>query len=339
MGSEVATALVGANGTFTFLNVAAGSYTIDAPMTFNELRIASGASGSGASTSFGTNRASLPSPSGSGGMSTSMQTTSLVPGVLLSSADLRGATGAPVSSFTGRASVTVGPADVAGVVVRLRSGAVVRGRLVFESDPSKPLSPTTRASVFLDLADGRPTGGQPRALVSPATNADFEFPRVIPGEYFIRVQTFQGGPYWVKSVQWRGQEYSTAPLDASGTTELTGVVVTMTSATPVVTGSVRRQDGSTTPSSLVILFPAQETQRVNTGLWPSRLASTSVSPDGTFKLDGLPAGDYFIAAIEGAQGQTWRDPGFLALAERQATRVTLTWGQTARQDLAVAVVR
>ena len=336
LGGEVATTLVAANGTFTFLTVPARSYVLDAPTSFSQFTIASGTTMTGGFV--GTRGTSLPQPpSQQGGWNSSSQATMSNPGVNLSTSNYRGGVvqGSVAPTYTGRTNVTVGGADVTGVVVRMRPGAVLRGRVTVDPDATKPAQGTTpRFFFFMDPASGQPGLGQPRAATSitPETAA-FEIPGLQPAEYFLRLQGFEG--WMIKSIQWRGQDYTTLPLDAASADDLSGVAVTVTNAIPVITGTVRDRDGTTPESGLVVLFPVQPALRTNTGLWSPRLTSTPMRSNGTFRVTGLPAGDYFIAAIDRPRMRTWRDPEFLAQVERTATRVTLAWGQTLTQNLTV----
>ena len=61
--------------------------------------------------------------------------------------------------------------------------------------------------------------------------------------------------------------------------------------------------------------------------------------NGSFQFTTLPAGDYYVAAIEPSRSAIWRDPEFLAGLERSAARVTLAWGQTATRDVTMVVSR
>ncbi len=338
LGAEVATALVAANGAFTFLYVPAGSYVLDAPVTFNEFSINSGASMSGGSVNMGSSRASLPTPPPRLGASSMGQGIADVPGVNFSTKDFRGVYGDKVPNYTARTQVTVGDSDVNGLAIRLRASATLRARLTVESDPAKPASQApARFSFFMDPAGGQPSLGQPRASAAVGHNQEFEIPGIQPAEYFLRVQGL--GAWLVKSIQWRGRDYTTTPIDAATTEDLSGVLVTITNAIPTLAGTVRAPDGSVPESGLVIVFPVQLALRVNTGLWSPRLASAALQSDGTYRLAAVPAGDYFVAAIDRSRMATWRDPEFLALVERQAVRVTLAWGQTLSRDLTMAGIR
>ena len=336
LGAETATALVGPDGAFTFLNVPVGSYVLDAPLTFNEFSISSGSTLGGGSV--GTRGdASLPTPPPRQGASRSTQETGAVPGVGLTMADFRGVFGQKVANYTGRSSIAVGGRDMTGVVLRLKPGLTMRGKLTVESDPAKPGAKAPFFSALMDPAGGQPSLGQPRNTSSMAPGADFEIPGIQAGEYYLRVQA--GGGWQVKSTLWRGRDYTLVPFDTAAADDLSGVEVTVTNALPILSGAVRASDGTTPESGLVVLFPADSALWQNTGLWSPRLVATTMLNNGTYRFAEAPAGEYLVAAIDRARLRTWRDPDFLRSIERQASRVSLGWGQTVTRDVTVLVAR
>jgi len=328
LGAETATALVAGNGTFTFLNVPAGRYILDAPLSFNEFTLSAGATLGGSSVSFGTNR-SLTNPPPSNSWSRSSSSVDGVPDVNLTTSDFRNG---EAPNYSGRASVTVGSGDVSGVSITLLPLGTVRGRFVFEPDPSKPgVKPPATPGSTLDPATGEPRFGVPRSKPVPGTTTnEFEITGVQPAEYWVRAST---GDWIVKSVSWQGRDHTLTPINTGSSEDLSGLVITLTNAVPVLTGGVRMPDGSTPDAALVVVFPAQATLRTNTGFTPTRLRSVQVLGNGSFSLNNLPAGDYFVAAIDRSHVRTWRDPDFLLALERQASRITLVWGQPASQNL------
>jgi hypothetical protein len=62
---------------------------------------------------------------------------------------------------------------------------------------------------------------------------------------------------------------------------------------------------------------------------------------GAFTMNGLPAGDYLLAAADDADMGDPRDPKFLDAIARAATKITIVEGDKKAQDLQTvkAVVR
>ncbi len=335
-GAEVATALAGANGTFTFMNVPNGTYILDVPSRVAELT-AAGTSG-GASLSWASSP-SIPPPPPRGGWGWSQTGIDMAPGVGLRTSDYRSGAGA---EYTARLPVTAGGGDISGLVVRLRPSAVVKGQIVLERDPARPDVPLpTRVFLTLDPASGSPAlSAQPSAanVALPA----FELPGILPGEYFVRLRSAfpspSGNVWLLKSATYRGRDVAVSPLPVSGD-DVTDMVVTVTNAVASLAGSVRATSGAAPDSALVVIFPADPSRRANQGLFPAQMKTTTVTPAGTYSFPALPAGDYFVAAIDRSRASTWHDPDYLTQLERSAVRVTLNWGQSRSTDLTVAGAR
>ena len=74
------------------------------------------------------------------------------------------------------------------------------------------------------------------------------------------------------------------------------------------------------------------------GLAPHRIRAASVVDQHGFTVSDLPAGEYHVVAVDLASMDAWHDPRFFTAAAPAATRVSLTWGATATQDLVLADV-
>ena len=331
-GSEAATALVGPDGSFLFLNVPSGTYTLDAPVRTSEFAFAS--STGSASLSFGPS-VSLPPPPPRGGWSSTSTGLGLVDGAVIRTSEFRGS--AP--NFTARMPLTVAGSDVTGLVVRLRSNAVMRGRIVVETDPNRPnVKPLDRPILQLDPASGQPFLGVPSAAAS--ATSEFEIPGVQPGEYFIRLrpgfaQTSLTSFWLVKSVSWRGRDFTSAPLPVTGE-DIADVTVTFTNAVASLRGSVRDSSGTTPDSAIVVIFPVNPAMRAGSGFFPPHLKTSAVSAEGSYDVPALPAGDYFVTAISRSRASTWHEPESLAQLERTAARINLAWGQSRVVDVTLA---
>jgi hypothetical protein len=118
---------------------------------------------------------------------------------------------------------------------------------------------------------------------------------------------------------------------AAAATDVSGAVLTLTDRPSELSGTFRAASGQAAPEFFVVVLPADR------ALWPSarRLKSTRPASDGRFAFSGLPAGDYFIAALTDLDPDAWRQSAFLEQAAGAAVRVTLSEGGRTNQDLSI----
>ena len=321
LGAEAATALVGPDGTFMFLNVPAGDYVIDARGTITEYEFSAGSA-----------RYSLPTPPGARSTSGSaMSLTSGTPGTGMTTM------GFGSDRFWARMPVSVGAQAISGLVVPLRQAVTLRGHFVFEGTAAQPAS--MPAFIRAEPAAGQASLGQLRNLISPRDqSSDFIIEGLLPGEYVLRFGAV--GPGWVvKSIVSDGRDHTYTPFDASRGRDFTDVAVTLTEKIARIEGTVAGASGGSPQGSVVIAFPVEREQWSNYGLTPLRIATGQVTNAGTFRITPLPAGEYFVIAVSDAQANGWHDPAFLQAAAALASRVELAWGQTINTNLKVSDVR
>lgn len=327
-GAEIATALVGGDGRFVFPNVPAGTYIIDAPRTFDEFTSQSSASGP-----------NLPGPAGIGGWGrTSMPVDAASPGTSFSSTNyLRSGS----ANYTGRTTITVGTRDENNVVVTLKRGGSMTGRVVVDgaaqsTAPGAAPVPQ-RFGFLLDPAGGNASLGFPRSDPQAAP-MEFSISGLLAGTYWLRLTG--GAPAWaIKSIQWGGRDYLHTPFDATASPDLSDVVVTVTNALPVLSGSVRTNDGAPIVGAIVLAFPTDSSRWTEYGLMPVEIRTATPAASGIFRMPTLPAGEYYVVAFDTARSRSWQEAGFFAQAQRSATRISLDWGKTATVDLSVVRIQ
>lgn len=318
LGSETATALTTADGSFMFLNVPAGSYTLDASRNVSEYTYTGRVS-----APVGTVLPVSPGRGARGGRGAANFTGPQ--GTMLST---RGA-GRGANGMFGRARIEAGARDMTDVVVTLQRGVTMRGTIVMDPPGAYP----TVGAPYAAPADGDPSLGLPGSTVSAGDPRRFVIDNLRPGPYFL---DFSGG--FIKSIVWNGKDYTYAPFDASAGRDFDDVVVTLTTQRPRLNGTVRDSRGAPATAT-VIYFPLEREQWRNTGLQPRRMRSVVASSSGTFSILNLPAGDYYVVATAPNRTDAWKDPAFLATVAPLATRVTIAWGETKSQDLVLQTVR
>jgi hypothetical protein len=156
-----------------------------------------------------------------------------------------------------------------------------------------------------------------------------------PGKYLLDASSVGQ----VKTVTWRGRDYTRMPFDASAGEDILDVVVTITSKSTSLVGTVRDGPASGMEPVAVIVFPAERDQWVDYGIQPQRLRSTHTTSLGGFRFSTLPAGDYYLVAVPSDYVDAWHDPAFLEKISRAATPVTLGWGDKKTQDLKLVMVK
>jgi hypothetical protein len=341
-GSEAATTFTGADGRFVFLNVPAGSYVIDTGL---RIELTFGGPNGGVAPL-------LPAPAGSDYRGQGATTLSGgPPGFGYQS---RGSA-VPDRIWT-RTPVSVGGSDLDGVVVVLNPTMSIAGRFVFEG--------ASHAAATTITAGGR-AGGTPTLVREPvalptrlpeiraypaAADGSLGMPRSDPFDTSqtdgfliegLRSGTYvfhqDGGTarYIIKSIDVGGRDVAYVPFEISRS--LTGVVVTMTDQIPSLGGTVATEPRDQGRAA-VIVFPVERDRWTRYGFSPARLLSAP-TPSGAFLFAALPAGEYFVVAVDVAHVMAWQDPKFLERASAVAARVRLGWGEKRRVDLTMTRVK
>jgi hypothetical protein len=310
VGSEQATALVSASGAFTFLGVPSGSYTIDAGLNVTQFSAAG--------------RKLLPH----------------TPGMLMVKWTVPSAPSAPedVRLIMWRSEVIdrewaalpidVGADDVTGLGITLRPTVTVSGEIVWDGPPGG------WPAVLIEPADGDARLYPTRPSSFPLPPRLFSVAGLRAGEYVIRPEVAPGT--MVARIVANGQDVTTRTIDTSSG-DISGVVVTMTTKTTTISGSVRDVTEPGRQTSLVA-FPVEKRQWSRYGVTPLTIKAESfVGP--RYTLTGLPPGEYFVVAVDAASGGAWRDPAWLDAASRVAIRVTLKLEEPVTVDLSLSRVQ
>jgi hypothetical protein len=326
-GSEAATTTSDRDGSFTFLNVPEGNYTIVAQAAIVEV-----------SSSDPSLR--LAEPPGFPGGGISIGSSRGAPGL---SYHVRSGQPSPLS---GRAPVSVGATDVTNLTVALSPSVTISGRVVFaEGAPPENL----HLGLTAHTADGDLSLGQPRGSgVAAEGGMTFEVAGLVGGRYLLNagrslvfspasggVQGYDG-PLAMMSIMSGGRDVIDTGFDGSLGNDFDDVVLTLTTKVPTLAGVVRNAEGPA--SGVVIAFPVERERWVGYGLEPRRFRTAPSGLDGTYRVADLPQGEYFLVAVDAKDTNEWTNPKFLATAAPHATRVMLKWGASVTQDLKLVEV-
>ena len=320
-GSEHATALVSGDGTFTFLNVPNGAYTIIASRTLTEYQL----------QRLGPVSPYLAPPPGA--RFTSMQLNAVAtgpPGALVARHEYDGS-----QKFHGRQTVTVNGRDVGDAVVQMQASVAMWGRFVYEDAAGMPAAPRPIIAITAEPANGDLAAGQPVRRMDPDDPPNyFYMDGFLPGPYILQIPLRDS----IKSITWNNKDFTDTPIEVTGESDVKDVVITVTQQTTTISGTIRTRQGQPAATATAIVFPADRARWINFGRQPIRIRSTQASTVGVFTFQGLPAGDYFILGVDDAKAN-WTEAGFFDAASRFAVRISLAWGEKKAQDLVLQDVR
>jgi hypothetical protein len=319
-GGEAAITMSDPSGAFTLLNVPAGTYTLIASRSQSEFSVG----GSGRDRLL-PERGNAFNISMLGGQ---------VAGATGVSYTTRGRSGA--AGF-GRLAVVVNDRDISNLVVPLTAGVRVSGHFLWDGQPDAPAGMSALPRIGLESADGDLTLGFPGSAFAtlsgqaPPSPVPFAIEGVLPGRYLLgNLLTVTG--FSVEKAEWRGRDILSSPLEVSGESDVTGVVVRLTSKPATLRGAVHDANGAPATSGLVIAFPTSPAAWDFVGFTARRFVSAPIAPGGAYVLTQLPPGEYLLSAISAEDGAGWLNRDFLSAAAATATRVKVESGAIT-QDL------
>jgi carboxypeptidase family protein len=311
-GTEAGIAVVGVDGSFHFSGVPSGSYIAETSGAVNRFAFGSSLD----SVVYGPRPPSIP------GVSASVigSSTALSGGP---AGTLFGATSSLSVRYWGRAELRVVERDIKDLILQLRPTTNVSGRVVEDLDKRLPMPTVPARFVVLETTTGDVRLGVHRSVDNVTLPGEFLISGLIPGPYVVRSES---AGWLIKSAILDGRNLANSQLEVQEGRDVSGLIVTFTNSTCAVTGDVADKRGLPPPLAAVIVFPVERDQRTGYGLSPSRIKWARTSTNGSFRVENLPAGDYFALAVSESQIDDWKEPGFFERAEVVATRVFLDWG-------------
>lgn len=244
----------------------------------------------------------------------------------------------PDPTLCAQVPVIVGDRDVANVIVPLAPGPRVTGRLEFDGTAEKPsLTFLTTVRILLEPADGSRLQDSTLSFQTGHPNEDGTFSTygVPPGRYVLRLPSMFGG-WTFKSAMYQGRDLSDTPIDLAR--DAAGVVITLTDRPASLAGSVRTSQGPD-GDAIVVVYPVDSAAWSASGVTSRRMRTARAAKDGSYSINGLPAGEYYVVAVKEDMVGEWQDPALLEALASLAHQVRIIDGERTQQDLTSAVIR
>jgi hypothetical protein len=247
--------------------------------------------------------------------------------------------------------IAVNGQDIGPLTMHLRDGLTLEGAVVVEGGGV----PADVAGLRIGLA--RPSSGNPVTAMLPMMNPGastgvpgddgaFIVKGLIPGKYQVTVSgrpmrlnaAMPGMPpstggWIVKSVTWRDQDLADTGVEIQAGVPVTGVVVTLTNRPAELGGTVIDAAGRPTGAFPIVVFSRNPAQW---GTGSRRVLQAHPASDGTFSVIGLPAGDYYLAAVTRLEPGDLANRRFLEDLVPASLHISIGDGEKKRQDLKLA---
>lgn len=235
-----------------------------------------------------------------------------------------GARGPGRPAVFGVEQVSVTDRDPRPITIRASAGAVLEGLIVVDGQPQSRATTVSLVAIPFDV-DRAPEIGQGTLAVY----GDGRFYLTgLYGRARLVLSTASQGWYF-KSVRIGGVDATHRGFDFGVAQEtFRDALIQISHATGIISGRVVSASGGMAGGSAVLVF---STDREKWFAASSYLKRAQLSPDGSFRVDGLPPGDYYVAAVnleESVDSGTWQEVDALNALTSSALRVTLGDGES-----------
>lgn len=227
--------------------------------------------------------------------------------------------------------LSIGNADVNGLVLALASGATVTGRVVFEG--TGPTAPQMQKFGALLASEEGPLPGAGLQIARFDANGAFTLTAPAPGRYSVTVLGPPAAGWRFAGTTWRGVPLA-GPLDLSKE-HVTDLITTFTDVVGDLTGILTRSTGAPVTSAGIVVFSTDRRAWTLDPLNPRQPQLEQSDRNGSFTINDLLPGDYFVAAIDDADMPEMPDVAFLQRVSAIASRVRVEAGT--RQSVTLTI--
>jgi len=232
------------------------------------------------------------------------------------------------SQVWAHADVPVTGVDLSNVMLFLQPGLTVSGRVEFEGGAGRPQG---RLRVTLSpLGEAARAAGANSRNANVDENGNFEITGVVPASYQVRASGASG--YSLASALLGGIDTLDFPLEVTATDNVSGLTLTFSDQTTQLSGTLQDAMGQPTSAYTVVVFPASSQYWLPQA---RRIQAARPTTTGQFSFQGLPPGEYRLAAVADVESGIWYDASFLQQLVPASVSVRLMSGQQAVQSLRV----
>ncbi len=228
----------------------------------------------------------------------------------------------------GQVTISVAGADVEGLSLIAGAGGTVRGEVVTDDGSPLPagfdrmqVRPPFNPNARMMISVLHPDNGRVQS------DGSFEVKGVL-SDTVLSIGPLTA-EWTLKGIEVEGRDIADLPLPIEHGDTLSGVRVVLTRRPTIVRGALR--DEKQNPAEGTIVVFADDSAKWREG--SRAIRATRLDQRGLFTFKGLPAGDYFLVALDSVQEGQWYDPEFLESLKDRARRVTIADAESKQVDL------
>ncbi|MGB2714003.1 MAG: carboxypeptidase-like regulatory domain-containing protein [Vicinamibacterales bacterium] len=228
----------------------------------------------------------------------------------------------------GQITTTVAGGDVEGLALVAGAGGTVRGEVVTDDGSPLPagfdrmqVRPPFTPNARMMISVLHPDNGRVQSDGSFGVHG-------VLSDTVLSIGPLTGD-WTLKAIEVEGRDMADLPLPIEHGKRLSGVRIVLTNRPTTIRGALR--DEKLNPVGGTVIVFAEDSAKWREG---SRAIRTTRGDErGLFTFKGLPAGDYFLAALDSVQDAQWYDPDFLEGLKGRARRVAIADAESKQVDL------
>lgn len=227
--------------------------------------------------------------------------------------------------------LNVADGDLNDLNIILAAAASISGTVVLHATQSQQVPDLNQIRVAAPSIDVASFGSNPSARVDK--EGKFRIDGVPPGARWIRAQSSPRG-WALRSVTIDGREAIDNPVTLRSGQKLANVTLTFSDKLTELTGVLSDDRGTPLTEYTVLAFTT------DSSLWrPQARHIMTARPDqnGKYQMRGLPAGEYFVVAVDPTEQGEWYEPAFLDQHRAGAARLVLGDGDVKTQDFRLSL--
>ena len=230
--------------------------------------------------------------------------------------------------------LTAGREDITDVAVELHPALRVAGRVELRAEAEG----TEKAALgFVRLLLLQTPHGAPGQVAIEIDATEKTFAGVAAGGEYI-VRPYENGGWYVQSITLDGKDITDRAFDLQA--DVSSLVVTYTNRTSKLSGTVTDSQGTPARDAMVLAFSVDRQRWTGYGTSPRHMKSVAAKPTGVYTFEHLPAGDYYVVAVDESEADGWQEVARLEQLANAATRVSISASEPLKTvDLRVRSVR